>query len=128
MSQLVWWMLSCLRQWFEGELERAYWLAKVRQMEDDRENIRQAPIKANVSTAEEAQRAREDAAGAWVRGRVEQGGALPTVQVVGGEQEEAYGSGKGQEEGDLMRAVVGHVLWEMKEDPFLLLQQLMRLR
>lgn len=107
-------------QWFERELARPYWLARVRAIVDSAEILRQAPVKAHATTAEEARRARKAAAPGYLRARVEGDRELPGVEVV------AVATHTVDSESELVMAVTHHVIGEMKEDPFLVLLQFMR--
>ena len=115
-------LLLCCRaeQWLEGELERAALLSKARAVVDATESISKAPEKVGAKTRGEAQRAREEAAPAWLRGRVERGEALPSVEVV----EQAGG----QKEEEEREAVYEYIVRHMKEDLCIELAEGMRLR
>lgn len=92
-------------------------------MVDGADVVRQAPVKAHATTsAERAQRAREEAAPAYLKARVEGQTDLPGVEVA--LQQHAGIGGDGGVE--VVRAVARHVVLEMKEDPFLVLLQLLR--
>lgn len=83
--------------------------------------VRTAKAHATTS-AERAQRAREEAAPAYLKARVEAQADLPGVEVA--LQQHAVIGGDGGVE--VVRAVARHVVFEMKEDPFLVLLQLLR--
>ncbi len=71
------------RQWYEGELEKPFLLSKARAVLDATLSITKAPDKQQAQTQAEAQRAREEAAPLYLRGRVCRGEALPVLEVVG---------------------------------------------
>ena len=93
---------------------------------DAAESISKAPEKVGAKTEAEAQRAREEAAPAWLRGRVERGEALPSVEVV--EQAWWWWWWWWDREQERRRAVCEYVLRHMKEDPFVELVQYLRYR
>lgn len=106
-------------QWFERELERPYWLARARAIVDSAEILRQAPVMALATTAEEVQRAREAAAPGYLKARVEGDRELPGVEVAAVAATHTVNS-------ELVLAVTQHVITGMKEDLFLVLLQLVR--
>ena len=79
-------------------------------MLDATHSITKAPDKAQARTEAETQRAREEAAPAWLRGRVERGEALPSVEVV----EQAGGQESKQEEE--LGAVCEYLMRDLKPD------------
>jgi hypothetical protein len=84
--------------------------------------IDKAPLKAQAATAEEAQQAREEAAPESLRGRVAKGEALPRVEVAMPRRT------RRSSQTEVERELLQHVVGRMKEDCFIGLLQLMRLR
>jgi hypothetical protein len=124
-------------QWLEGELERVYVLSKARSMEDDRDAVAHAPRKAQAKTDDEALQLQIAVAPAYLRGRVEKGELLPVVEVGGGTGATAEEEGRKREREEpqgraqsraLVEEVARHVVTAMKEDPCIVLLQLMRYR
>jgi hypothetical protein len=89
---------------------------------DATESISKAPEKVGAKTRGEAQRAREEAAPAWLRGRVERGEALPSVEVV----EQA--GGQEAEEEEEVGAVCEYLVRDLKPDLHIELMAGLRLR
>ena len=106
-------------QWYEGELEKPYWLSKARAVLDATHSITKAPDKVHAQTQAQAQRAREEAAPTWLRGRVSTGEASPTVEVVG----RAWHYNGDEEE---RSAVCGWLVSVMSEDLYLELMEGLR--
>ena len=130
------WYLPC--QAAIAEPERAYLLAKAHGMAEGTSFIRKCSTAAD--THEEAQRKRLRAAPVYPRRRVELGDELPEVEVarpVGRKRgRESFGEGGGaceeEEEGEdshmqeVLRAVVGHVMTQLKPDLVVELLQALR--
>ncbi len=109
-------------QWYEGELQRAALLSKARAVVDATESISKAPEKVGAKTEAEAQAAREEAAPAYLRGRVGRGEALPWVEVEEGQ------AGQTEEEEEERRAVLEYAVKDMPEDLHVELMEGLRLR
>lgn len=107
-------MHALLSQWYAGQKVRVCLVSKLWAIVDGCETITRAAEKARVNAASaEAKRARQAAAPAYLRERVERGEALPLVEVE-------------EEDGPIAGRVLGVVVMGgLKEDAFRLLLEMM---
>lgn len=120
-------------QWYESELERAYVLSKARQIEDDTETVRQAPVKAEAQSTQGVRRARIEVAPAYLRRRVKRREPLPYIETAVPCEDECssddeYHGCERERDDETRRGVVQQVVMVMKEDLFKELLGFIRLR
>lgn len=113
-------------QWYEGELEKTFLLSRVRAMVDATETITKAPERVEAKTEAEAQRAREEAAPAYLKDRVVRGYALPVIEV--GQQQRKRVAEDGDEEEEERAAVCEFVARWMAGDLFVEMMEGLRHR
>lgn len=71
--------MSCVRQWYQQEIERGYLLEKARSLLDDEQSISKAG--AQAQDPQEAAQARVDAAPPYLINRVKKGEPVPQVSA-----------------------------------------------
>jgi hypothetical protein len=71
--------VSCVRQWYQQEIERGYLLEKARSLLDDEQSISKAG--AQAQDPQEAAQARVDAAPPYLINRVKKGEPVPQVSA-----------------------------------------------
>ena len=105
------------------EPDRVYALIKVHRLSEAVRAINECPAATGARSLEEAKQMRVEAAPVYLKTRVESDQALPDVQV---RSEEEGASGEESGEGERLRAVVGHVVKELKQELVIELAEYLR--
>ena len=103
--------------------QRVYALIKAHRLSEAVRAINECPAATGARSLEEAKQKRVEVAPLYLKARVKRDQALPEVQV---RSEEEGASGEESGEGEKLRAVVGHVVRELKPELVIELAEYLR--